>query len=116
MSAFDAQKYRPDTGAKNKEELVKDRETLPVETPHLAFSMGYALMMLSRFAEVLEHFVRVMEARPDHALASLFASHCAFVLGDNWAGLRCAKAARSLGEPAAYLVWERGAYASLKKS
>lgn len=98
------------------EELVRARETLPVETPHLAFSMGYALMMLSRHAEALEHFVRVMEARPDYALASLYASHCAFMLGDNWAALRYAKAARGLGEPGAYLAWKRGTYASLKKS
>ena len=98
------------------EALVRARETLPVETPHLALSMGYALMVLLRHAEALEHFVRVMEARPDHALASLYASHCAFVLGDNRAGLRYAKAARGLGEPGAYLAWERGTYASLKKS
>ena len=97
-------------------ELVRARETLPVETPHLAFSMGYALMMLSRHTEALEHFVRVMEARPDHALASIHAAHCAFVVGDNWAGLRYARAARGLGEPGAYLAWERGTYASLKKS
>ena len=97
-------------------EFARARETLPVETPHLAFSMGYALMMVSRYAEALEHFVQVREARPDHALTSLYAAHCAFVVGDNWAGLRYAKAARGLGEPAAYIAWERGTYASLKKS
>ena len=93
-------------------ELERARSTLPEETPHLGFNMGYVLMKLSRHAEALEYFERVLEVRPDYALAFLHAAHCAFMLGDKWTGQRHAKTARRLGEPGAYNAWRAGAYSS----
>ena len=96
-------------------ELSRAGEELPEATPHLLFSTGYVLMMLARHAEALEHFEKVIFARPDYALASLYAARCAFTLGDKRKGLRHAKTARRFGEPGEYIAWSSGAYPSRKK-
>jgi len=96
------------------DELVKARETLPEETPHFSFNMGYVQMRLHRYREALNDFDRVLEASPDYALASLYASHSAFMFGDKRTGQRHAKRARILGEPGAFNAWRRGAYDSVK--
>ena len=96
-------------------ELNRAREELPEATPHLLFSTGYVLMMLARHAEALEKFERVIEARPDYALASLYAARCAFTLGDKREGLRHAKTARRFGEPGEYIAWSNGMYSSRKR-
>lgn len=94
------------------ERLDRVREVLPEETPHFCSAKGYVLMKLARYAEALEYLERVLEVRPDYAEASLHAAHCAFMLGDNWAGQRHAKTARRLGEPGAFSAWRNGIYSS----
>ena len=96
------------------DELVKARETLPEETPHFSFNMGYVQMRLHRYTEALDCFDRVLEANPDYALASLYASHSAFMHGEKRTGQRHAKRARILGEPGAFNAWRRRAYDSIK--
>ena len=95
-------------------ELERARETLPEETPHFCFVMGYVLMKMSRYTEALGYLERVLEVRPDYAQASLHAARCAFMLGDKRKGQRHAKTARRLGEPGAYIAWRAGAYSSRK--
>ena len=97
------------------ERLDRVRETLLDETPHFCFARGYVLMELARYAEALEYLERVLEVRSDYAKASLHASHCAFMLGDHWAGQRHAKTARRLGEPGAFIAWKSGLYSSRKR-
>ena len=96
-------------------ELSQAREELPEVTPHLLFVTGYVLMMLSRYTEALDHFEKVIAARPDYALASLYAARCAFTLGDKQKGLRYAKTARRFGEPDEYIAWSYGVYSSRKR-
>lgn len=91
-------------------ELEKARETLPRETPHLRFALGYPLMSLGRFAEALEHFEAVIAARPDYASAYSHAARCAFNLGDKRKGASYAKSARMLGEPGEFTAWRDGRY------
>ena len=91
-------------------ELEKARETLPRETPHLRFAMGYPLMQLGRFAEALEHFEAVIAVRPDYASAYSHAARCAFKLGDKRKGASYAKSARMLGEPGEFTAWREGRY------
>ena len=97
------------------EHLDRVRETLPEETPHFWSAKGYVLMELSRYTEALVCLERVLEVRPDYAEASLHAAHCAFMLGDHWAGQRHAKTARRLGEPGAFIAWKNGLYSSRKR-
>ena len=97
------------------ERLDRVRETLPEETPHFWSAKGYVLMELSRYTEALVCLERVLEVRPDYAEASLHAAHCAFMLGDHWAGQRHAKTARRLGEPGAFIAWKNGLYTSRKR-
>lgn len=91
-------------------ELGKARETLPGDTPHLRFALGYPLMMQERYDEALEHFEAVIAARPDYASAYSHAARCAFKLGDKRKGARYAKAARMLGERDEYQAWVDGKY------
>lgn len=91
-------------------ELEKARETLPSETPHLNFALGYPLMMLDRYGEALERFEAVIVARPDYASAYTHAARCAFKLGDKRKGARYAKAARMLGEYEEFTAWRDGEY------
>lgn len=91
-------------------ELEKARETLPRETPHLRFALGYPLMTLGRFAEALEHFEAVIDVRPDYASAYSHAARCAFNLGDKRKGAKYAKSARMLGEPGEFTAWRDGKY------
>ena len=91
-------------------ELAKARETLPGETPHLRFALGYPLMMLERFEEALEHFEAAIDARPDYASSYTHAARCAFKLGDKRKGARYAKAARMLGEYEEFTAWRDGKY------
>lgn len=91
-------------------ELAKARETLPSETPHLRFALGYPLMMLERFDEALEHFEAAIKARPDFASTYTHAARCAFELGDKRKGLEYAKSARMLGEAEEYIKWQDGKY------
>ena len=88
------------------------RTHLPSETPHLRFSAGYVLMMLSRHAEALQPFELILEVRPNYALAVLYAARCAFALGQMQKGIGLAKTARRLGEPGAFLAWKRGEYSA----
>ena len=97
------------------ERLDRVRETLPDETLHFCFAKGYVLMELARYAEALEYLERVLEVRSDYAKASLHAAHCAFMLGDHWAGQRHAKTARRLGEPGTFIAWKHGLYSSRKR-
>lgn len=92
------------------EELNRAQEVLPQATPHLLINSGYALMQLSQYAAALANFERVIDARPDYAMAYKFAAHCAFALNDRRKGLRYAKTARQLGEPAVFNDWRRGKY------
>ena len=94
------------------DELNRAREALSEITPHLLLSMGYVLMNLSRHAEALEHFEKVIEAKPDHAAAFRYAAQCAFKLDDKVKGRRYAKTARRFGEPSEYMAWRDGAYSS----
>ena len=94
------------------EELNRAQEVLPQATPHLLLNSGYALMQLSQYAAALANFERVIDARPDYAMAYKFAAHCAFALSDRRKGLRYAKTARQLGEPAVFNDWRRGKYRS----
>ena len=87
-------------------ELKRARENLCEATPHLQFIMGWVLMNLSRYTEALEQLEEVVGVRPNHALAFLHASRCAFKLGDNAKGVRYAKTARHLGEPDEYIAWK----------
>ena len=91
-------------------ELEKARETLPRETPHLRFALGYPLMQLGRFAEALEHFEAVISVRPDYASTYSHAARCAFKLGDKLKGASYAKSARMLGEPGEFTAWREGRY------
>ncbi len=86
-------------------ELTKAHVRLPKPTPHLRFATGYVLMELTRYTEALEQFEAVIEARPDYALASLYAARCAFNLGNTQKGISYAKTARRLGEPDEYNAW-----------
>ena len=88
-------------------ELAQAAERLPVATPHLNFITGYVLMGLSRYAEALEHFKSVIAARADYALAYGYAARCALEFGDTQKGIKYAKAARRLGEPAEYNAWRK---------
>ncbi len=97
------------------QELTRAKETLPYVTPHLLFSTGYVLMGISRYAEALEQFENVIDAKPDYALASLYAARCAFMLGDKPNGVRHAKTARRFGEASEYIAWKKGAYSNLRK-
>ena len=92
------------------EELEWAKESLLEETPHLLLNMGYVLMNLSRHSEALERIERVIDARPDYAMAYKFAARCAFALGDKRKGIRHAKNAMRFGEPEEYLAWKSGAY------
>ena len=94
------------------DELSKTEDTLGEATPHLSFAMGYALMMLPRYAEALERFERVVADQPNYALANLYAARCSFFIGDKTTGIRYAKSARRLGEPGEFDAWRRGAYAT----
>ena len=93
-------------------ELERAKENLCEATPHLLFTMGYVLMNLSRYAEALEQLEEVVAARPDHALAFLYAARCAFRLRDKTKGVRYAKTARRLGESGEYIAWKEGRYSS----
>ena len=93
-------------------QLKLAKENLPNPTPHLQFVMGYVLMNLSRFSEALEQLEEVLEVKTDHALAVLYASRCAFRMGDKTRGIRYAKEARRLGESAEYNAWRRGKYST----
>ena len=93
-------------------ELERASESLSEPTPHLRFAMGYVLTNLSRYAEALEQLERTIAARPGHALSFLYAARCAFRLDDKTKGIRYAKTARRLGEPAEYIAWKKGAYSS----
>ena len=92
-------------------ELIAAEEALGKATAHLSFAMGYALMMLKNHTEALQRFERVVEDQPDYALANLYAARCSFVLGDKRKGIRYARTARRLGEPAEFNAWRKGAYA-----
>ena len=98
------------------QELIRAKETLPEETPHLQFSMGYVLMELSRPVDGLQEFEKVIQAQPDYALAYLYAARCAFTAGDKRKGQQYAKSARRLGEPGEYLAWRNGAYDPRRKA
>lgn len=91
-------------------ELEKARETLPSDTPHLRFALGYPLMMLERHDEALDHFEAVIGVRPDYASAYTHAARCAFALGDKRKGAKYAKAARMLGEYGEFTAWRDGKY------
>ena len=93
-------------------EFERAKDYLREATPHLQFSTGYVLMNLSIYAEALEQLEEVIDAKSDHALAFLYAAHCAFRLGDKLKGIRYAKSARRLGEPGEYIAWKRGEYSS----
>ncbi len=93
-------------------ELNRAQEVLPKATPHLLINTGYARMQLSQYAAALTNFEQVIAARPDYAMAYKFAAHCAFSLGDRRKGLRYAKRARQLGEPAVFNHWRQGNYPS----
>ncbi len=93
-------------------ELEQAKENLCQATPHLQFVMGWVLMNLSRYTEALEQLEEVVGVRPNHALAFLHASRCAFKLGDKTKGIRYAKTARRLGEPDEYIAWKKGQYSS----
>ena len=95
-------------------ELTKAEETLGEATPHLSFTMGYALMLLKNHAEALDRFERVVEDQPAYALANLYAARCSFAIGDKTRGIRYARTARRLGEPGEFNAWKSGAYASVK--
>lgn len=97
-------------------ELNRAKAELPEETPHLRCTMGYVLMELSKYAEALEQFEKVIESRPDYALAFLYAARCAFRLGHKARGLRHAKTARILGEPDEYTAWKNGEYSSRRRT
>ena len=88
-------------------ELERAAELLPEPTPHLQYATGYTLMMLSRYDAALAQFEAVIAVRPDYALAHLDAATCAFALGNTQLGIRYAKTARRLGEPAAYNAWQQ---------
>ena len=88
-------------------ELERAAEILPEPTPHLQFATGYALMQLSRHDTALAAFDAVIAARPDYALAYCYAADCAFALGNTQLGIKYAKTARRLGEPAAYNAWQQ---------
>lgn len=96
-------------------ELKAAEESLPAVTPHLRYIRGYALMNSGRFDEALVEYLVVVKTRPDFASAWGYAAHCAFSLGNNTEGLRFAKKARALGDPATYDAWDRGAYGSRRK-
>ena len=93
-------------------ELERAKENLCEATPHLLLTMGYVLMNMSRYAEALEQLEEVVAARPNYALAFLYAAHCAFKLGDKTKGVRYAKTARRLGESTEYIAWKKGLYSS----
>ena len=93
-------------------ELNRAEETLREATPHLLLSRGYVLTMLSRHAEALEDLEKVINDRPDHGLAFLYAAQCSFELGDKVKGIRYAKIARRFGEPGEYIAWRKGVYSS----
>ena len=97
------------------QELMRAKETLQEETPHLMFNMGYALMMLSKSQEALEHFEDALAVNPNYALALRYAASCAFELGKKQKGIRYAKKARRFGEPAAYKEWMKERRKSRKK-
>lgn len=97
------------------QELMRAKESLPEETPHLMVNMGYALMMLSKHQEALESFETALSASPNYAIALLHAANCAFALGDRRKGIRYAKKARRFGEPAAYKEWMKERRKSGKK-
>ena len=88
-------------------ELELAAALLPEPTPHLQYATGYTLMMLSRHDAALAEFEAVIAARPDYALAHLDAATCAFALGNARQGIKYAKTARRLGEPAAYNAWQQ---------
>lgn len=88
-------------------ELELAAQLLPEPTPHLQYATGYALMMLSRHDAALAQLEAVITARPDYALAHLDAATCAFALGNTQQGMKYAKTARRLGEPAAYNAWQQ---------
>ena len=98
------------------QELIRAKETLPEETPHLQFNMGYVLMELSRPVDGLQELEKVIQARPDYALAHLYAARCAFTAGDKRKGQQYAKSARRLGEPEEYIAWRNGAYDPRRKA
>ena len=97
------------------QELMRAKEALQEETPHLMVNMGYALMMLSRHQEALAQFEDVIDVKPDYALALNHAARCAFAIGDKRKGIRYAKKARRFGEPAAYKEWRKERRSSGKK-
>ena len=88
-------------------ELELAAELLPEPTPHLQYVTGYTLMMLSRHDAALAEFQAVIAARPDYALAHLDAANCAFAMNNTQLGIKYAKTARRLGEPAAYNAWQQ---------
>lgn len=92
------------------EELNTAESRLGAPTPHLNNVRGYVLMELGRYGQALDNFESVIESAPDFARANLYASRCAFALGDKRRGIRHAKAARRLGEPGEYLAWRLGKY------
>lgn len=97
-------------------ELNRTQEILPQATPHLLINKGYALMQLSQYTAALEHFEKVIAARPDYAMAYDFAAHCAFTLSDRKKGRQYAKVARILGEAGAFNNWRQGKYQSANQS
>ena len=93
-------------------ELEWANDHLQNATPHLLMNKAYALLALSRYAEALSLFESVVRQRPQYALASLYAAHCAFRLRDKRKGSRYAKSALRLGEPAEYIAWRSGEYST----
>ena len=96
-------------------ELEWAHDHLSMETPHLVINVAYALMGLLRYEDALTLFEWVAEQRPHYALASLFAARCAFYIGLKRKGIRYAKIARQLGEPAEYFAWRTGEYSSRRQ-
>ena len=81
---------------------------------HLAFSLGYARMKCDNPAGALEMFDKVLNDKPDHALALDCAAHCCFLTGDDKRGRELAKQALQLGASDTYRGWRAGKYKKVK--
>ena len=89
-------------------ELVVCSQDSP--SPHLAFNLGVARVRSGDPSGALNMLERVIEAKPDHALALDQAAHCAFLIGDTVKGRRLAKRAHQLGQSETYQEWKDGQY------
>ena len=100
-----------DQEARDHLELVASRQNNP--SPHLAFNLGVARVRSDDPSGALDILERVIETKPDHAVALDQAAYCAFLIGDTVKGRRLAKRAHQLGQSETYHAWRAGKYRAI---